>query len=31
MNARQFFDKVALLRVHQKEYFATRHPDAALC
>ncbi len=28
MNARQFFDKVALLRVHQKGYFATRSRDA---
>lgn len=28
MNARQFFDKVALLSVHQKEYFATRSRDA---
>lgn len=30
MTARQFFDKVALLRHHQKDYFATRSCDALL-
>lgn len=30
MNSRQFFDRVALLRVHQKEYFATRSRDALM-
>lgn len=28
MNAREFFNKVALLRHHQKDYFATRSRDA---
>ena len=28
MNAREFFNKVALLRNHQKDYFATRSRDA---
>lgn len=30
MNAREFFNKVALLRHHQKDYFATRSRDALL-
>lgn len=28
MNARQFFDRVIMLRKFQKEYFATRSKDA---
>lgn len=28
MNARQFFDRVTMLRKFQKEYFATRSKDA---
>ncbi len=28
MNAREFFDKVALLRIAQKEYFATRSRES---
>lgn len=28
MNARQFFDRVALLRKFQKEYFASRSKEA---
>lgn len=30
MTAQQFFDKVALLRHHQKDYFATHSRDALL-
>lgn len=28
MNSHQFFDKVALLRQHQKDYFATRSRES---
>ncbi len=28
MNAKQFFDRVAMLRKFQKEYFATRSKEA---